>query len=69
MNLIRFQNISKIGKLLGLVISLFCIQSIDAQEVNFADIVPEEGTRAKSFEDYLVQIAWLNNETKRSIGI
>ena len=48
---------------------LFGLQSIQAQEVNFFDLVPEEGTRAKSFEDYLVQIAWQNNQRKRQINV
>lgn len=69
MKLIVFQKILKIAKLSCLIVCLFPYQSIDAQVVNFADIVPEEGTRAKSFEDYLVQIAWQNNQRKRSLGV
>ncbi len=69
MKFLLIKNINKITKTLSLVICLFCTQTIDAQVVNFADIVPEEGTRAKSFEDYLVQIAWQNNQRKRSLGI
>ena len=69
MKLIAFQNIQKIAKLICLVFCLISYQSIDAQEINFTDLVPEEGARAKSFEDYLVQIAWQNNQKKRKIGI
>ncbi len=46
---------------------LFCL-SANAQEINFPDIVPEEGERARSFEDYLVQVAWMNNQTKLLYG-
>lgn len=34
-------------------------------QIDYNQIVPPEGTRATSFEDYLVQLAWLNSpETK-----
>lgn len=42
---------------------LFCL-SANGQEINFPDIVPEADQRARSFEDYLVQVAWMNNQRK-----
>jgi len=69
MNLIQFPNTTKLIKLLSLLLCISFVKSSDAQTVNFTDLVPEEGARAKSFEDYLVQIAWQNNQTKRKIGV
>lgn len=47
----------------------FCLFSFTenalAQEVNFEDLIPQEGTRPRTFEDYLVQVAWLNNQRKQ----
>ena len=39
------------------------------QETDFAELVPEEGSRPKSFEDYLVQVAWTNNQKKKVIDL
>jgi len=69
MKLIPTQNSIKLIKLLSLILCILFVQSTDAQTVNFSDLVPEEGARAKSFEDYLVQIAWQNNQSKRKIGV
>ncbi len=39
--------------------------SLAAQAVDFNQVIPPEGQRPGNFEDYLVQLAWLNNpETK-----
>ena len=38
------------------------------QNVNFDKIVPPQGYRAKTFVDYLVQLAWLNNPNNNSLG-
>lgn len=43
--------------------------SVSAQETNFADLIPEEGTRPATFEDYLVQVAWTNNQQKQVIEL
>ena len=49
-------------KKLLFIISLLCgLNSGDAQTVNFDKIVPPSDTRTKTFEDYLVQLAWINH--------
>lgn len=35
--------------------------ALSAQVVDFNQVVPPEGQRLANFEDYLVQLAWLNN--------
>ncbi len=39
-----------------------------AQVVDFNQIVPPEGQRPTNFEDYLVQLAWLNNPETQILG-
>lgn len=56
-----FLNKKLIVKLLPLVaFYIFAIANVDGQEVDFNQIVPPEGQRPTNFEDYLVQLAWLN---------
>lgn len=39
-----------------------------AQVTDFNKIVPDEETRPKTFEDYLVQLAWTNNPQSKILG-
>jgi len=48
-------------KLSILLILLSLTMSISAQVTDFNKIVPDENTRPKTFEDYLVQLAWTNS--------
>lgn len=51
--------------LCGGLAALFPVANCMGQVVDFNQIVPPEGQRPTSFEDYLVQLAWLNSpETK-----
>lgn len=43
------------------LLSLGLNQHIQAQQVDFNQVVPDEETRPKTFEEYLVQLAWKNN--------
>ena len=43
--------------------------SVDAQVVDFNKIVPPEGQRPTNFEDYLVQLAWLNTPKTKMIEL
>ncbi|MCB0517421.1 MAG: TolC family protein [Lewinellaceae bacterium] len=52
-------------RLLWTVSILWLSEPILAQVVDFNQLVPPEGQRPTNFEDYLVQLAWLNSpETK-----
>jgi outer membrane protein TolC len=42
-------------------ISFFQVKEGLAQPIDFNQVVPPEGQRPTTFEDYLVQLAWLNN--------
>ena len=53
--------------LIALSLSLACTQ-LTAQRVDFNQIVPPEGQRPATFEDYLVQLAWLNNPETEILG-
>lgn len=48
---------------------LFFVPALSGQNVNFDKIVPPEGTRPPTFEDYLVQLAWTNSQAKEKHGI
>jgi len=55
-------------KLTFLVVSTFLLVStISAQQpIDFDKIVVPEGSRARTFEDYLVQLAWMNNPANKT---
>lgn len=60
----HFHN-SLIFRGLVFVFSLTAYPLLVNGQIDYNQIVPPEGTRATSFEDYLVQLAWLNSpETK-----
>ena len=44
-------------------------QDTFGQEIDFDDLVPEAGSRPRTFEDYLVQVAWANNQQKQVLGL
>lgn len=54
-------------RIFWLLLTVFFTVQLSAQETDFATLVPEEGTRPPTFEDYLVQVAWMNNQTKNII--
>lgn len=50
---------------LCLLVSLCCLSQFGtAQTVDFATIIPPMEQRPKEFEDFLVQLAWINNPAK-----
>ncbi|MBI1227882.1 MAG: hypothetical protein GC192_21800 [Bacteroidetes bacterium] len=56
---------SLIFRLLVVIIACVTTPQMLKAQIDYNQIVPPEGTRATSFEDYLVQLAWLNSpETK-----
>lgn len=55
-------------KFLILSLFTFALLSASAQVTDFNKIVPSEETRPKTFEDYLVQLAWKNSPQTKILG-
>ena len=55
-------------KLLFIISFLYCLNPGYAQTINFDKIVPPPETRVKTFEDYLVQLAWANHPDSKILG-
>ncbi len=54
-------------KLTFLVICTLLFSTLSAQQpIDFDKIVVPEGSRARTFEDYLVQLAWMNNPANKT---
>jgi len=54
-------------KLTFLVICTLLISTLNAQQpIDFNKVVVPEGSRARTFEDYLVQLAWMNNPANKT---
>ena len=54
-------------KLTFLVVCTLLLSTLHAQQpIDFNKVVVPEGSRAKTFEDYLVQLAWMNNPANRA---
>ena len=60
-----------------LVVKILCFSALilcskevlRAQVIDFNQVVPPEGQRPTSFEDYLVQLAWLNAPGTEKLGL
>lgn len=48
---------------------IFTASSLHAQQVDFNQVVPPEGQRPANFEDYLVQLAWLNTPKTKMLQL
>ncbi len=54
-------------KLTFLVICTLLLSTLSAQQpMDFNKVVVPEGSRARTFEDYLVQLAWMNNPANKT---
>ncbi len=54
-------------KLTFLVICTLLVSTLSAQQpIDFNKVVVPEGSRARTFEDYLVQLAWMNNPANKT---
>ncbi len=54
-------------KLTFLVICTLLLTTLSAQQtLDFDKVVVPEGSRARTFEDYLVQLAWMNNPANKA---
>ena len=54
-------------KLTFLVICTLLLSTLSAQQpIDFNKVVVPEGSRARTFEDYLVQLAWMNNPANKT---
>lgn len=54
-------------KLTFLVICTLLLTTLSAQQpMDFDKVVVPEGSRARTFEDYLVQLAWMNNPANKT---
>jgi len=54
-------------KLTFLVICTLLLSTLHAQQpMDFDKVVVPEGSRARTFEDYLVQLAWMNNPVNKT---
>ncbi len=54
-------------KLTFLVICTLLLSTLSAQQmIDFDKVVVPEGSRARTFEDYLVQLAWMNNPANKA---
>ena len=54
-------------KLTFLVICTLLLSTLSAQQpLDFDKVVVPEGSRARTFEDYLVQLAWMNNPANKT---
>lgn len=53
------------------ILFIFILSVVDslAQEVNYGQVVPPEGQRPTTFEDYLVQLAWKNTPKTKMIQL
>jgi len=66
--LTRTLNNTKMKKLTFLVIcTLLLLSTLSAQQpIDFDKVVVPEGSRARTFEDYLVQLSWMNNPANKT---